>query len=73
MRLADMSQKGGFDFLGYYVEGQTVGDETQRVAAGDCVFIPTGQPHGLLNDGAASLRYFSAAAPAYPPGHLEKT
>lgn len=50
----------------------TVGGETQRVGAGDCVFIPSGQPHGLKNDGAAILRYFSAAAPAYPPGHLEK-
>jgi mannose-6-phosphate isomerase-like protein (cupin superfamily) len=51
----------------------TVGNETQRVEPGDCVFIPSGQPHGLRNDGAVTLRYFSAAAPAYPPGHLEKT
>jgi mannose-6-phosphate isomerase-like protein (cupin superfamily) len=51
----------------------TVGSETQRVGPGDCVFIPSGQPHGLRNDGAVVLRYFSAATPAYPPGHLEKT
>jgi mannose-6-phosphate isomerase-like protein (cupin superfamily) len=51
----------------------TVGDETQRVGHGDCIFIPTGQPHGLKNDGATTLRYFSAAAPAYEPGHLETT
>jgi mannose-6-phosphate isomerase-like protein (cupin superfamily) len=51
----------------------TVGNETQRVGPGNCVFIPSGQPHGLKNDGDVILRYFSAAAPAYPPGHLEKT
>lgn len=51
----------------------TVGSETQRVGPGDCVFIPSGEPHGLKNDGAATLRYFSAAAPAYDPGHLEKS
>src|ERR1043166_6353574 len=51
----------------------TVGGETQRVGPGDCVFIPTGLPHGLKNDGATILRYFSAAAPAYDAGHLGKT
>jgi mannose-6-phosphate isomerase-like protein (cupin superfamily) len=25
----------------------TVGGETQRISPGDCVFIPSGQPHGL--------------------------
>lgn len=50
----------------------TVGDEAQRVGPGDCVFIPTDQAHGLKNDGTTALRYFSAAALAYPPGHLEK-
>jgi len=49
----------------------TVGGESQRVGPGDCVFIPSGEPHGLKNDGAARLRYFSAAAPAYPPGEAE--
>ena len=51
----------------------TVGDETQHVGPGDCIFIPSGKPHGLKNEGATTLRYFSAAASAYPPGHLEKT
>jgi mannose-6-phosphate isomerase-like protein (cupin superfamily) len=51
----------------------TVGDETRRVGPGDCVFIPAEQPHGLKNDGAGVLRYFSAAAPAYAAGHLEKS
>ena len=50
-----------------------VGSETRRVEPGDCVFIPSRQPHGLKNDGAVTLRYFSAAAPAFEPGHLEKT
>ncbi len=48
----------------------TMGDETQRVGPGDCIFIPSGQPPGLKNDGDMTLRYFSAAAPAYEPGHL---
>lgn len=50
-----------------------VGEETQRVGPGDCIFIPSWQPHGLQNDGTVTLRYVSAAAPAYDPGHLEKT
>jgi mannose-6-phosphate isomerase-like protein (cupin superfamily) len=60
----------------FILEGRglmTVGSETQRVEPGDCIFIPSGQPHGLKNDGATILRYFSAAAPAYEPGHLEKS
>jgi mannose-6-phosphate isomerase-like protein (cupin superfamily) len=60
----------------FILEGRglmTVGTETQRVGPGDCVFIPSGQHHGLKNDSEVTLRYFSAAAPEYPPGHLEKT
>jgi mannose-6-phosphate isomerase-like protein (cupin superfamily) len=49
----------------------TVGHETGRVGPGDCVFIPSGQPHGLRNDGDSALRYFSAAAPAFDRGQLE--
>lgn len=51
----------------------TVGNETQRIGPGDCIFIRSGQPHGLKNDGAVMLRYFSAAALAYEPSHLEKS
>jgi mannose-6-phosphate isomerase-like protein (cupin superfamily) len=51
----------------------TVGDETQRVGAGDCVFIPSDQPTGLRNDTANVLRYFSAAAPAYERAQLESS
>ena len=36
------------------------------------MFIPSGQPHGLKNDDDVTLRYFSAAATTYEPGHLEK-
>ena len=60
----------------FILEGRglmTVGSETQRVEPGDCIFIPSGQPHGLKNDGDVTLRYFSAAAPTYEPGHLEET
>ena len=60
----------------FILEGRgrmTVGDETKRVGPGDCVFIPSEQAHGLRNDGDVTLRYFSAAAPAYETGHLEKT
>ena len=60
----------------FILEGRglmTVGSETLRVEPGDCIFIPSGQPHSLKNDGAVTLRYFSAAAPTYESGHLEKT
>src|SRR5262245_14815388 len=60
----------------FILEGRglmTVGDETRRVEPGDCIFIPSGQPHGLKNHGGVTLRYFSAAAPAYPAAHLDKT
>src|SRR5262245_17664965 len=50
----------------------TVGSETQRVGPGDGIFIPSGRPHGLKNDGDVTLRYVSAAAPAYEPGPSEK-
>jgi mannose-6-phosphate isomerase-like protein (cupin superfamily) len=60
----------------FILEGRglmTVGGETQRVGPGDCIFIPSGQAHGLKNDGTVTLRYFSAAAPRYESEHLEKT
>jgi mannose-6-phosphate isomerase-like protein (cupin superfamily) len=43
----------------------TVGAETRRVVAGDCVFIPSRHEHGLQNTGPSTLRYFSAAAPSF--------
>ena len=50
----------------------TVGEETQRVGPGDCVFLPSDTPHGLKNDGDGALRYFSAAAPAFPREELAR-
>ncbi len=43
----------------------TIGTETEQVCAGDCIFIPSGSDHGLTNDGAVMLRYFSASAPTF--------
>jgi mannose-6-phosphate isomerase-like protein (cupin superfamily) len=48
----------------------TVGEETSEVHAGDCIFVPSRASHGLLNNGAAKLRYFSAAAPTFEPQQL---
>ena len=59
----------------YVLDGSglmTVGDETERVGPGDCVFIPSDTPHGLRNDGPGNLRYFSAAAPAFPREELAR-
>jgi mannose-6-phosphate isomerase-like protein (cupin superfamily) len=43
----------------------TVADESRTVAPGDCVFVPSGSSHGIVNRGEGVLRYFSAAAPAF--------
>ena len=48
----------------------TVGEETRPVGPGDCVFIPSGIPHGLTNSGSVPVRYFSAAAPAFTSDEL---
>ena len=50
----------------------TVGEDVAEVSEGDCVFIPSGMPHGLRNEGPGILRYFSAAAPAFPRDDLER-
>jgi mannose-6-phosphate isomerase-like protein (cupin superfamily) len=50
----------------------TVRDETERVGPGDCVFVPTDSPHGLVNDGDTALKYFSAAAPSFDLEQLER-
>jgi mannose-6-phosphate isomerase-like protein (cupin superfamily) len=50
----------------------TVGDETEQVGPGDCIFVPTGAPHGLVNDGDEVLKYFSAAAPSFDAEQLER-
>jgi quercetin dioxygenase-like cupin family protein len=59
----------------YVLEGEglmTVGRETQRVAAGDCIFIPSNELHGLNNDGKTILKYFSAGSPSFDKENLLK-
>jgi mannose-6-phosphate isomerase-like protein (cupin superfamily) len=40
-----------------------VAGDTERVGAGDLVFIPPGADHGIANDGSEPLVYISAASP----------
>ena len=59
----------------YILEGNglmSVGDNTAHVERDDCIYIPSGAPHGLKNDGTMLLRYFSAAVPSFESGQLEK-
>jgi mannose-6-phosphate isomerase-like protein (cupin superfamily) len=59
----------------YLLEGEgaiTVGNETEIVHAGDCIFIPSNTPHGLENTGASLLRYFSAASPSFGREETER-
>ncbi len=48
----------------------TVGSESEQVGPGDCVFIPSGSDHGLINDGDETLRYFSTSAPTFEKSEL---
>lgn len=50
----------------------SVGAETEQVAAGDCILVPSEAPHGLRNNGDVILRYFSAAAPSFTADQLER-
>jgi len=43
----------------------TPGDEDRDVVAGDCVVIPPGQVHGLVNTGQEPLVLLCCCAPAY--------
>lgn len=43
----------------------TVGSEEERVNEGDCIFIPSDEPHGLVNDGKDALVYYSCASPSF--------
>jgi mannose-6-phosphate isomerase-like protein (cupin superfamily) len=42
-----------------------VGDEERDVCAGDCVVIPSGVEHKLVNTGDEDLRLLCCCAPAY--------
>jgi mannose-6-phosphate isomerase-like protein (cupin superfamily) len=41
----------------------SVAGDTERVGAGDLVFIPPAADHGIVNDGSEELVYISAASP----------
>ena len=43
----------------------TLGDEERAVTAGDCVVIPPGQVHELVNTGEGPLVLLCCCAPAY--------
>jgi mannose-6-phosphate isomerase-like protein (cupin superfamily) len=43
----------------------TLGDEEREVTAGDCVVIPPGKVHELVNTGAGPLVLLCCCAPAY--------
>jgi mannose-6-phosphate isomerase-like protein (cupin superfamily) len=52
----------------FIIEGEgemTVGREKAMVGPGDCIFIPSNEPHGLKNTGGGFLKYFSAASPSW--------
>jgi mannose-6-phosphate isomerase-like protein (cupin superfamily) len=54
--------------LYFFTAGQghmTLGDEEREVAAGDCVVIPPGEVHGLVNTGGEPLVLLCCCAPAY--------
>ena len=44
---------------------RTLGDEERAVTAGDCVVIPPGQVHELVNTGEGPLVLLCCCAPAY--------
>ncbi|MFN8527975.1 MAG: cupin domain-containing protein [Anaerolineae bacterium] len=41
-----------------------VGSQHEFVSPGDCVFIPSNEPHGIENTGKVTLTYVSASTPA---------
>ena len=52
----------------YILDGtgeMTVGNETRKVSAGMSVFIPSNEPHGLVNTTDGVLRYLSAGSPVF--------
>ena len=54
-----------YEEIYYLLQGQgimTVGDEQQRVSAGDATWLPYGVPHSLANDGDEDCIILVAAA-----------
>ena len=54
-----------YDEIYYILRGagtMRVGDDRRKVRTGDAIWIPTGDVHGLLNDGDADLEILVTAA-----------
>ena len=49
--------------------GTTVAGETQAVGPGDCVFIPSGKPHALVNTGEGQMHMMFVYAPSVIVDH----
>ena len=47
----------------------TVAGETQAVGPGDCVFIPSGKPHALVNTGEGQMHMMFVYAPSVIVDH----
>ena len=59
---------GGRIHPAYFTAGSgrmTLGDDERDVGAGDCVVIPPGAVHGLVNTGTEPLVLLCCCAPAY--------
>ncbi len=59
----------------YILEGtglMQVGNEKEQVTAGDCIFIPSTEVHGLMNSGNRPLKYLSACSPAFSRKRCEE-
>jgi len=50
----------------------SVDGEEAVVEPGDCVFIPSGCAHGLVNTGISVLKYLSVAAPSFGKEQSQK-
>ena len=58
----------GQDKLYFIIEGSAavrIGNEEQKLSAGDAAFAPSGVPHGIRNDGPGRLVVMAVLAP--PP------
>ena len=59
----------------YILKGEgemTVGEETQRVRAGDCIFIPSNQKHALYNKGSEEMHMMFVYSPSVIVDHWDQ-